>query len=75
MPEPELHLATGSAVRSRSRERDADAAGGLEHHRAEYREPDGALEPSQRDLLGHGSIVTTSKYLHETGSAITSVAV
>jgi site-specific recombinase XerD len=28
-----------------------------------------------RDLLGHASIVTTSKYLHATGSAITSVAV
>jgi hypothetical protein len=51
MPEPELHLAIGSTARSRFRERYADAAGGLEHHRAEYREPDGALELSQRDLL------------------------
>jgi hypothetical protein len=28
-----------------------------------------------RDLLGHSSGITTSRYLHATGSAITSVAV
>jgi len=27
-----------------------------------------------RDLLGHSSIVTTSRYLHAAGSAITTVA-
>jgi site-specific recombinase XerD len=27
-----------------------------------------------RDLLGHASIVTTSRYLHATGSAITTIA-
>jgi hypothetical protein len=74
MSEPELHFATGS-VTLRFRERDADAARGLEHHRAECRDPDGALKPSQRDLLGHSSVITTSLYLHGTGSAITSVAV
>jgi Phage integrase family len=45
----------------------------LRHTAASLALSHGANLVQVRDMLGHGSIVTTSKYLHATGSAITTV--
>jgi site-specific recombinase XerD len=47
----------------------------LRHTAASLMLANGANLVAVRDMLGHSSIVTTSRYLHATGSAITSVAV
>jgi site-specific recombinase XerD len=47
----------------------------LRHTAASLALSHGANLVEVRDLLGHSSIVTTSRYLHVTGSVITSVAI
>jgi len=47
----------------------------LRHTSASLMLANGANLVHVRDALGHSSIVTTSRYLHATGSAITTVAV
>jgi site-specific recombinase XerD len=46
----------------------------LRHSAASLMLANGANLVQVRDTLGHASVVTTSRYLHATGSAITSVA-
>ena len=68
MSESDLHDSSGEGK--------VDATRSLLHLFAEGSErdatvTDGTLESLHRDMLGHASVITTSKYLHATGSAIT----